>query len=147
MKKTRSRKIERSQYDFDKGLNEVNELSVAEMLNEMAETLDLLRDCEFLNASQQLHVAEGSDAIHAAIDEWKDDFARRFSRTSEASNSNSDAQPIASPPRALDALAAMLDVYHDDMHEEDYPVKQRQRIMIAVHNLLAAYREIEVGVH
>jgi len=67
MKKARSRKIERSKHDFDKGLNEVNKLSVAEMLNEMAKTLDLLRDCEFLNASQRLHVAEGSDAIHAAI--------------------------------------------------------------------------------
>lgn len=110
--------------------------SVAEMLHEMAKTLERLRGCAYLSEMQDEHVSAAQLHIDEAVAEWIDDV------TSETpSSQRRHAAESATPEhaeRGLECILDMLAIYQDDINERDFTPLQYQRIMIAAHNLLMA---------
>lgn len=131
-------------FDRMEQYDEISRVSVVEILGGLRQTLGLFAECEHLSAAQAKHLAAAWRHVDAAIAEWVDEILRDRA-VSSSGPADDDASPEC-PARGLDAVSDMLRIFHD-LREQHFTPVQRQRIMIAAHNLLLVAQEMMKSMH
>jgi len=138
----------RRKHDLATALHELNRVSLAEILFEMTEVLNIFADCSFLTKSQQGYVDQAQHSLHCAIDIWRHHGKKGKHAVGKMRHGIrvKTEPPLPSPTQAMEPILDMLAVYHDDVDEAHYTQSQVQRITLAMHNLFEVYEELKMGV-
>jgi hypothetical protein len=130
-------------FDLAEQYDAISRVSVVEILGRMRRTLELFTECEHLSSAQAKHLAAAWRHVDAAIAEWVDEVLHD---KAVSSSGPADDESPECPARGLDAVSDMLRIIHD-MREQHFTQVQRQRIMIAAHNLLQVAQELMKSMH
>jgi hypothetical protein len=120
--------------------------SVMEILHDMVVQLEIITHSNSFTGARQEWLEQSLERIQLVVNHWIQEVTRSPAvRSTTVCRTVAASEPKA-PMSAMDAILDMLTIYHDDIDEDDLTPMQRQRIQVAVHNLIVVYNEIKMRV-